>query len=146
MSQVKYRNYTFPSNWSNSINVGAPENRVKSITFPGVKGMLALNMNQAGRPVVHTGTVRKTTQALLYSTRNAIESLCDGAISSAAGGGGTSFGLIFHGTQSLNSVIANGVQWGRMFRACGNGGISSTNTDYYGLPFTINYTQLHPAG
>jgi hypothetical protein len=144
MSQVKYRNYTFPSNWSNSIVVGAPRNRVKLINFPGVVGGLSLNMNKAERNLEHTGTIRKPTQASLYATRANVESVCNGALNEATGGGGTSFSLVFHGTQSLSSVYADNVEWGPLRGMRGNGGISVGTTTHYAQPFTIKYIQPKP--
>lgn len=143
MSQVKYRNYTFPSNWSNSVNRGAPANRVKIIRYPGIKGALSLNMRQAERPFVHTGTVRRPSQASLHDTMDDIESLCDGTYSGATGGGGTSFDLIFHG-ESFSSVYSESVEWGAVDKFIGTGGIAATATEYYAIPFIIRYIELTP--
>jgi len=114
------------------------------MNFPGVKGGLSLNMRQAERNIEHVGTVRRPTQASLYATRVDIESICDGTLSGAAGGGGTSNSLVFHGTASLMSVYADGVEWGGLRKVMGDGGISATTNNHYALPFTIRYIQPSP--
>lgn len=141
-STVEFRNFTFPSNWSNVIVDGTKRPRVKQIFFPGTPGGLSLNMATAERNIVHTGTIRLATQGSLNTAIDAVNSLCDGVLSSV-GGGATSFGLKFHG-RTYDSVYSPGVQWGQQSPARGDGGISATAISYFAVPFTINYVKINP--
>ena len=134
MSNVIFNGYTFPTNYSNHLDIGAPIPRNKHIRFPGVKASTNLNMLTAERPIAHTGTLRIATQALLNSAVASISSVCDGNRGTFSA---PSLGRAF------TSVYCDTISFGRQFKADGTGGIS-TNSSYFGMPFNIKYIQIRP--
>lgn len=134
MSDVVYRGYTFPSNYSNHTEAGAPVPRNKLIHYPGVKGSVNLNMQTAERPIAHTGAIRVTSQGAMSSVVGAVESICDGERGS----------LVMLG-RTFTSVYCDTISWGQQTAGVGFRATPTAPDSYYlRLPFTINYIQIRP--
>ncbi len=126
-----FRGYSFNTKWVESVTPGGPAIRVKRIRYPGVKGSISLNMRNAEREIVQTGTIRMNEQSALSDTQAVIISLCDGE----------SGDLVVHGT-TYTTTYADTLNFGTQFQANGLGG-ASVGT-YFGLPYTITYVQTNP--
>lgn len=128
---VLFGSITFPGRFCNKITYGGAEVRVKTIGFPGVRGVLPLNMRNAAREIRHSGVIRVSTEASLNSFVSALNTHCDGTLRN----------ISFHG-QQITSVFANSVNYGTRYAAFGKGGGSTAGT-YFGLSFDIVYTDIN---
>jgi hypothetical protein len=127
-SIVNFRGLTFPWYFANKVNDGSRTINVKKIHYPGTNGIQALNMGTGEARRVHTGTMRKSTQASLNGFIGKIYSVCDGATGQ----------LIYQGITETD-VYCESVEYGLQYKADGNGGISASTRSHYARDFTITY-------
>jgi len=127
-SVVTYRTLAFPWYFANQIDEGGSTIHVKTMHYPGTKGIQTLNMSQGEFRIVHTGTIRASTQDSLDAFVNKVGSVCDGAVGA----------LTLHGN-ILTSIFSESVEYGSQRKMGGNGGLSATMPSHYAREFTITY-------